>query len=63
VLALHRMTQAGEPKLLDGAGAGANELNEGALGDMVRDPRYWRRRDPDFVAKVTEGFRRLYGEG
>ncbi len=63
VLALHRMSQAGEPRLLDGAGTGGAELSEDALGDMVRDPRYWRRRDPDFVAKVTAGFRRLYGEG
>ena len=27
---------------------------------MMRDPRYWRERDPGFVAQVTEGFQRLY---
>ena len=31
-----------------------------ALDDMVRDPRYWRQRDPDFIGRVTEGFRKLY---
>ncbi len=29
---------------------------------MMRDPRYWRTREPDFVRRVTEGFRRLVGE-
>jgi len=28
----------------------------------MRDPRYWRSREPDFVRRVTEGFRRLVGE-
>jgi hypothetical protein len=27
---------------------------------MMRDPRYWRDRDPAFIAQVTEGFKRLY---
>jgi hypothetical protein len=27
---------------------------------MVRDPRYWRQRDPEFIARVTAGFKRLY---
>jgi hypothetical protein len=29
---------------------------------MMRDPRYWRSREPDFVKRVTDGFRRLVGE-
>jgi hypothetical protein len=29
---------------------------------MMRDPRYWRSREPDFVRRVTDGFRRLVGE-
>jgi hypothetical protein len=60
VLAMHQMMQAREPSVLrDGDGAGP-ELNEAALTGMMRDPRYWRERDPTFVAKVTEGFQRLY---
>jgi hypothetical protein len=27
---------------------------------LMRDPRYWRDRDPAIVARVREGFRRLY---
>jgi len=29
---------------------------------MMRDPKYWREKDPSFVAKVTEGFERMYGK-
>jgi hypothetical protein len=29
---------------------------------MMRDPRYWRSREPDFVRRVTDGFRRLVGD-
>ena len=31
-----------------------------ALHEMMRYPRYWRDRDPALLAKVTEGFRRMY---
>ena len=32
---------------------------EAQLRDMMRDPRYWRDRDPGHVAKVPTGFGRL----
>jgi hypothetical protein len=28
---------------------------------MMRDPKYWRDKDPSYVAKVTEGFKKMYG--
>jgi hypothetical protein len=31
------------------------------LREMMRDPRYWRTREPEFVKRVTEGFRALVG--
>jgi hypothetical protein len=44
-----------------GADADADAgLSQDGLHDMMRDPRYWRDRDPDFVARVTAGFRRLF---
>jgi hypothetical protein len=27
----------------------------------MRDPRYWRTREPEFVKRVTDGFRRMVG--
>ena len=62
VLALHQMMRASEPELLAGPGEGAAELSESALVEMVRDPRYWRQRDPEFIARVTAGFKRLYAD-
>lgn len=61
VLALHQMMQASEPVLLGGDAEPAAELDEAALVEMMRDPRYWRQRDPEFIARVTTGFKRLYG--
>jgi hypothetical protein len=60
VLAMHQMMQAREPTVLrDGEGP-QTAADEATLSQMMRDPRYWRDRDPDVIAKVTEGFRRLY---
>lgn len=61
VMALYRMMKGDEP----GIGAQAEQENaapdSNALSAMMRDPRYYRDRDPAFVAKVTEGFQRIYG--
>jgi hypothetical protein len=34
---------------------------EAQLREMMRDPRYWRTREPEFIKRVTEGFRALVG--
>ncbi len=62
VLALHRMMQSGaEPKLASRRTAATqNGLDEAELSSMMRDPKYWREKDPAFIAKVTQGFERLY---
>ena len=60
VLALERMMQQEEPGLARDATPPTAE-SEGELRAMMRDPRYWRSRDPAFVTRVTEGFRRLVG--
>jgi len=60
VLALHRMMTSGEPGLKGGGGAGGEALDEGRLKEMMRDPRYWRDKDPALVRKVSEGFKALY---
>jgi len=60
VLAMHQMMQAREPAVLRDGDDTRAAPDENALSQMMRDPRYWRDRDPDVIAKVTEGFRRLY---
>ncbi len=59
VLALYNMMKGDEPVIMqkDAAGDKAGEMD---LQSMMRDPKYWRDKDPSFVAKVTEGFQRLY---
>ena len=55
VLALYRMMNNGEPNV----GVKTSESKSGAenldLQSMMRDPKYWKEKDPSFVAKVTEG--------
>lgn len=60
VLAMHQMMQAREPSVLQATEGSQSDLDEAALTRMMRDPRYWRERDPTIIAQVTEGFRRLY---
>jgi hypothetical protein len=60
VIAMHQMMQAREPSVLREAEGPQGDLDEAALTRMMRDPRYWRDRDPALIAQVTEGFKRLY---
>jgi hypothetical protein len=59
VLALHRMMKSEEPGFKREA-SGAGALEERDLQAMMRDPKYWRERDPSHVSKVTQGFQSLY---
>jgi hypothetical protein len=61
ILALYRMMTSDEPAALSPGEAGqAAGESESELTAMIRDPRYWRDKDPAFIAKVTDGFRRLF---
>lgn len=61
VMALHRMMKGEEPGIsMRAPRDDAVPGNEGDLRLLMRDPRYWREKDPSFVAMVTDGFKRLY---
>ncbi len=62
VLALYRMMKGVEPKLNRNNSAIEGGLGEKELSSMMRDPRYWRDKDPAFIAKVTQGFQNIYGK-
>lgn len=63
VLALHRMMERKEePAPLSEAETPAG-LSEEQLRRKMRDPRYWRERDPTILREVSEGFKRLYPNG
>jgi hypothetical protein len=59
---LHRLMASGEPSLGQSPAAANDAPTEEDLKKMLQDPRYWKTRDPAFIAKVTSGFRRLSGE-
>ncbi len=60
VAAMHRMMRHGEPDLLSRSGGAGPAVDEAALRRLMDDPRYWRDHDPDLIARVQDGFRRLY---
>lgn len=62
VLAMHQMMQAREPSVVNEGDGVTGAIDEAALQQMMRDPRYWRDRDPALIAQVTEGFSRLYSK-
>jgi hypothetical protein len=39
----------------------AVQETEAELREMMRDPRYWQKREPEWVKRVTDGFRALVG--
>ncbi len=59
VMTLFRMMKGSEPSF-GSKNAMSGSLDEAGLQSMMRDPKYWRDKDPSFVAKVTQGFEGLY---
>ena len=56
------MQQMQEPSVSDQTNIASN-FNEVELQDMMKDERYWNpsRRDDNWIKKVDEGFKKLYG--
>lgn len=54
VMALYTMMTSKEPQALRGGNMSAT-VTEADLHSMVRDPKYWRDRDPTVIARVTDG--------
>ena len=59
IKAIYDMMSSKEPAIAAGAGA-TDKPDDGALRQMMRDPKYWRDHDPEFVRKIESGFRKLY---
>ncbi len=58
IMALHRMMKSDQPNLKGEEGLAVS--GEGDLYSMMKNPKYWRDKDPSFIAKVTEGFEKIY---
>ena len=61
VMALYRLMKGEEP-VMSREDAQTASMGERDLQSMMRDPRYWKTKDPAFVAQVTDGFRRVYAQ-
>ena len=62
VVALYNMMTSGEPKVMEKSFDTADVITEKKLKEMMKDPKYWRDGDKDFIKKVDDGFKFLYGE-
>ena len=64
VMALHKMMSdaVGADALPPANADSARGGGEQDVKAMMQDPRYWQKRDPKYVAKVTAAFERKYGK-
>lgn len=61
ILALYQMMSKKEPGLVTRGGQDADQpADEKQLRQMMRDPKYWREKDPQFISRVAAGFDRVY---
>lgn len=56
---VYKMMQSFEPTVLTDKNVTEN-LSDDMLRDMMRDPKYWRDQDPEYVRKIENGFKKLY---
>jgi len=56
---IYKMMQSMEPEVLTDKSVGEN-LTDDDLRNMMRDPKYWRDQDPEYVRKIENGFKKLY---
>lgn len=62
VIALYNMMTSGEPKVMGKSCVSSDVITEKKLKEMMKDPKYWRDGDKDFIKKVNDGFKFLYGD-
>lgn len=61
IRSIYAMMQSVEPTV--GMGRGESEsLTEKDLRTMMRDPKYWRDHDAEYIRKIENGFKKLYAE-
>ena len=56
---IYKMMQSMEPEVLTNKNTTEN-LTDDVLRNMMRDPKYWRDHDEEYVRKIENGFKKLY---
>ena len=59
IRSIYAMMQTMEPSI-ETNDAPQKNLTDDELRRMMRDPKYWRDMDPEYVRKIENGFRKLY---
>jgi hypothetical protein len=59
IRSIHAMMQSMEPQIATGKNS-HEDLSDAALREMMKDPKYWRDRDAEYVRKIENGFKKLY---
>lgn len=59
IQSVYKMMQSMEPSVRTGHSA-SETLSDNDLRRMMRDPKYWRDADPEYVRKIENGFKKLY---
>lgn len=59
IQSIYRMMQSMEPNVQTDKNIAEN-LTETDLRRMMRDPKYWRDHDAEYIRKIENGFKKLY---
>ena len=59
IQSIYRMMQSMEPAVQTEKNETKN-LTDEQLRRMMRDPKYWRDSDPEYIRKIENGFKKLY---
>jgi hypothetical protein len=56
---IYKMMQSMEPHV-ETSGNIEEKLSDADLRRMMRDPKYWRDHDAEYIRKIENGFKKLY---
>jgi len=59
IRSIYAMMQSMEPSVETGKSA-ADAASESDLREMMKDPKYWRDHDAEYIRKIETGFKKLY---
>ena len=59
IKSIYKMMESMEPEIRTGTSA-TESLNERDLHNMMKDPKYWREHDSEYIRKIENGFKKLY---
>lgn len=59
IQSVYKMMQSMEPSVTTDKND-VNNFSDQELRRMMRDPKYWREQDPEYIRRIESGFKKLY---